>query len=142
MEQFIVRGVDKLTGREVEHRLEAVDAAEAQAMANGAGVAVRSVEKMLAGAEPSRDAALADSLRRIEDAILANTNLVRAMALDMAEIRRAMTHKDSRFFVVLYKRVRLAIVIGILLLLVIVLILIPVTFMAGRLLRVWLDTQL
>ena len=75
MEQFIVRGLDKLTGREVEHRFEAVEAAEAQAMANRAGVAVRSVEKMQAGAEPCRDVALADRLRRIEDAIEVNSKL-------------------------------------------------------------------
>lgn len=44
MGEYRLRGVDKLTGREVEHRIEAADRAEAQSIANNMGMAVESVE--------------------------------------------------------------------------------------------------
>ncbi len=117
MEQFIVRGVDKLTGREVERRIDAVDAAEAQAVANDNGIAVGSVEPLKAPSpvDPNTEAALADRLQRLEDAIEVNSKLARAIALDSAELRRVLTERKSTFFDALYSTVRWAVAIGVLL---------------------------
>lgn len=115
MEYFIVRGVDKLSGRQVEHRIEAADRAEAQAVANGMGVAVEAVEPVEAERQPGPDAALDDRLRRIEDAIEVNSKLSRAIAFEIAEIRRALTERKSAYFDALYRKVVWAVAIGIIL---------------------------
>lgn len=138
MQQFIVRGVDKLTGRQVEHRIEAADRAEAQAVANGMGVAIESVE---VERQPNPDAALDDRLRRIEDAIEVNSKLARAVALDAAEIRRALTTKRSTFFDALYRRMTWAVAIGVLLSGVILLVLVAVAVVLTAVIRAGLVSQ-
>ncbi|MEQ9096032.1 MAG: hypothetical protein RIE32_07185 [Phycisphaerales bacterium] len=115
MADFIVRGVDKLTGRQVEHRIEATDRDEAQAVANGMGVAVEAVEPVDDKRQPGADAALDDRLRRIEDAIEVNSKLSRAIAFEIAEIRRALTERKSAYFDALYRKVVWAVAIGIIL---------------------------
>lgn len=112
MQQFVAKGVGKLTGRQVEHRIEAVDRAEAQAVANDIGMAVESVE---VARQLSPDDALADRLCRIEDAIEVNSKLARAVALDAAEIRRALTSRKSAYFDALYRKVVWAVALGIIL---------------------------
>lgn len=133
-----MRGVDKLTGRQVEHRIEAVDRAEAQTVANDMGMAVESVE---VERQPSPDDALADRLRRIEDAIEVNSKLARAVALDAAEIRRALTTKRSKFFDALYRRVTWAVAIGVLLSGVILLVLVAVAVIVARFISMGLVSQ-
>lgn len=141
MADFIVRGVDRLTGREVEHRIEAADRAEAQAVANNMGLAVESVEPVAAERQHGADAALDDRLRRIEDAIEVNSKLARAIALDTAEIRRALTNKRSRFFQPLYRRMTWAVAIGVLLSGVILLVLFAVAVALAGVIRAGLVSQ-
>lgn len=85
MQQFIIVGVDKLTDREVEHRIEAADQGEAQAVANGIAEAVEVVESVGALRQHCADAGLDDRLRRIGDAIDVNGKSACAIALDSAE---------------------------------------------------------
>ncbi|MEQ9095901.1 MAG: hypothetical protein RIE32_06515 [Phycisphaerales bacterium] len=115
MSEFVVRGVDKLTGREVEHRIEAADRDEAQVVANNMGMAVEAVEPVADERQPGADAGLDDRLRRIEDAIEVNSKLARAVALDAAEIRRALTSRKSAYFDALYHKVVWAVALGIIL---------------------------
>ncbi|MGD1916818.1 MAG: hypothetical protein ACFCBV_11610 [Phycisphaerales bacterium] len=141
MPDFIVRGADKLTGREVEHRSEAADHEAAQAVANEMGMAVESIEPAAAAQRTTTDAALDDRLRRIEEAIEVNSKLVRAIALDSAEIRRALTNNRGRFFQPLYRRMTWAVAIGILLSAVLLVVLFAVAVILAALIRAVLASQ-